>query len=279
MEMNKGEAEKCRDLGKKHLRDQKYPQSIKWFTKSLKLYPLPGVEAMCARAKAGLDHPKSTSSTSSSAPSSSAPSSSSSTRPAPPPSPQQRTYTSEQLAIVSKIKKCTTHYQVLQLDKTSATEQDIKKAYRKLALKLHPDKNQAPGAEDAFKAVGKAFAVLSDGDKRAHYDRYGHGEDEQPRNSGSSGRQTYQEEVSPEEIFNMFFGTGLRSSRRGGARNHMYRQQQHQQNSGQQQQPRNGLMQLLQFLPLIVIFLMSLAPSDMTVKQHRAPTFRYVSNG
>ncbi|EEH55823.1 uncharacterized protein MICPUCDRAFT_9418, partial [Micromonas pusilla CCMP1545] len=54
-----------------------------------------------------------------------------------------------------------------------ASESEIKSAYRKLALKLHPDKNTAPGAEDAFKKVNKAWDILSDRNKRATYDAYG----------------------------------------------------------------------------------------------------------
>ena len=57
------------------------------------------------------------------------------------------------------------HYNVLGVSPT-ANENDLKKAYRKLALKLHPDKNSAPEADEAFKLVGLAYATLSDPRKR-----------------------------------------------------------------------------------------------------------------
>ncbi|EEC49932.1 predicted protein, partial [Phaeodactylum tricornutum CCAP 1055/1] len=64
------------------------------------------------------------------------------------------------------------HYRILSLP-NNATESDIKKAYRKLSLKVHPDKNSAPHADEAFKAVGLAYATLSDSQKRHIYDQYG----------------------------------------------------------------------------------------------------------
>jgi len=64
------------------------------------------------------------------------------------------------------------YYQLLGLDQ-AASEDDIKKAYRRLALKYHPDKNQDPGAEEMFKNISEAYEVLSDKDKKRVYDSYG----------------------------------------------------------------------------------------------------------
>jgi molecular chaperone DnaJ len=65
------------------------------------------------------------------------------------------------------------YYDVLSVAR-SASEEDIKKAFRKLALEFHPDRNKNEGAEDKFKEVNEAYQTLSDPKKRATYDRYGH---------------------------------------------------------------------------------------------------------
>ena len=65
------------------------------------------------------------------------------------------------------------YYQILGVAKT-ASASEIKKAYRKLALKFHPDKNQGDkAAEEKFKEISEAYAVLSDTEKRKQYDTYG----------------------------------------------------------------------------------------------------------
>jgi molecular chaperone DnaJ len=65
------------------------------------------------------------------------------------------------------------YYEILGVNKT-ATEDDIKKSYRKLAMQYHPDKNDAPDAEEKFKEISEAYAILSDAEKRSSYDRFGH---------------------------------------------------------------------------------------------------------
>lgn len=65
------------------------------------------------------------------------------------------------------------YYEVLGVGKTASLD-EIKSAYRKLALQYHPDRNKESGAEERFKEISEAYAVLSDSEKRAKYDQFGH---------------------------------------------------------------------------------------------------------
>merc|ERR1712107_98064 len=70
-----------------------------------------------------------------------------------------------------KLKMGKDYYTILGVSR-GASDDEIKKAYRKLALKYHPDKNQSPGAEERFKEICEAYDVLSDSRKKQIYDQY-----------------------------------------------------------------------------------------------------------
>ena len=93
------------------------------------------------------------------------------------------------------------YYEVLGVAATPS-EEEIKRSYRKLAVKFHPDKNpDDPHAEEKFKELGEAYDVLMDADKRAAYDRYGHAAFAQ----GGTGRGGFHD---PFDIFREVFGGG-----------------------------------------------------------------------
>ncbi|MCI4439284.1 molecular chaperone DnaJ [archaeon] len=105
------------------------------------------------------------------------------------------------------------YYEILGVPR-NATKEEIKRAFRQLALKYHPDRNKSPEAEEKFKEISEAYAVLSDDEKRRLYDMYGH--------EGISGRYTTEDifrgadfedlfkdlgfDFGFEDIFERFFG-------------------------------------------------------------------------
>jgi molecular chaperone DnaJ len=109
------------------------------------------------------------------------------------------------------------YYEILELTKTASSD-EIKKAYRRVAMKFHPDRN--PGdkvSEEKFKEAAEAYEVLSDADKRAQYDRYGHAAVNSRGFGGGNGMNmddifSQFGDVFGDDIFGSFFGGG----RRGG---------------------------------------------------------------
>ncbi|EJD07708.1 DnaJ-domain-containing protein [Fomitiporia mediterranea MF3/22] len=246
MESNKDEALKCLAISQRHCNSGNYPAARRFAEKSLSLFPTPEATKLLQRI-ADLESEAPPETSSSAGPSGSTTSaethpsasgtrhrhanantdaSTSSSQSIPNGNvggskQEKRDYTPEQEAIVKRIRTCkvTEYYEIMSL-KRDCTETEVKKAYRKLALQLHPDKNNAPGADEAFKMVSKAFQIVSDEEKRAAYDRYG--SDPESRFGGMSsaaggspgfaggpfGAGSFEGELSPEDLFNMFFGGG-----------------------------------------------------------------------
>lgn len=99
------------------------------------------------------------------------------------------------------------YYEVLGVSRDASTE-EIKKAFRKLAFQYHPDRNRDGDAEEKFKEVNEAYEILSDADKRAAYDRFGHGGAEGLFGRGFEGFGFGDYGDIFEDFFNFFSGAG-----------------------------------------------------------------------
>ncbi|KAK3029088.1 hypothetical protein RJ639_039232 [Escallonia herrerae] len=270
MDGNKDEALKCLKIGQDALEAGDVSRAVKFICKARRLDPSLVVDDLLS--KAGDDLGSGPADGPSTGPSkvpsngssgvrrrvSAAESSSSSS------STTSVAYTEEQVSIVREIKRKKDYYEILGLERTCSVE-DVRKAYRKLSLRVHPDKNKAPGAEEAFKAVSKAFKCLSDEESRKTYDVVGSEEPEYERRTTRRTAQGfngfYDADVNAEEIFrNFFFGgmnPGVTTQFGGfsfgpgmGVR------------TGEQRSEGFNVRALIQLLPVLLILLLNFLPSS-----------------
>ncbi|KAJ1262566.1 hypothetical protein BS78_09G118700 [Paspalum vaginatum] len=182
-------------------------------------------------------------------------------------------YSEENIRVVQDIRKKKDYYAVLGLERRCSAE-EIRKAYRRLSLKVHPDKNKAPGAEDAFKLVSKAFKCLSNDQSRRTYDLTGTIDDHEfnerhpnvvrrgtaRRRPARSGFYSHEEDFDPDEIFSSFFY---------GTHDNMFRAQntyrargtgrQHQQRRDHTMQGGSGINLTVLIHLAVVLLIVSLA--------------------
>ncbi|KDR80710.1 hypothetical protein GALMADRAFT_61644 [Galerina marginata CBS 339.88] len=318
MEGNKDEALRCLGIARRHLDSDNFPSARKFCLKSIALFETPEATKLLVLINKAA---ASSSSKENDGPSASA---SNSTEEHPSaagikhrhPQPkangngtsggmggEKREYTAEQQSIVKRVRSCrvTEYYEILAVKK-DCEDAEIKKAYRKLALALHPDKNGAPGADEAFKLVSKAFQVLSDPQKRAVFDNGSDPEDRFGRmSSQSSGFASngarFDGELSPEDLFNMFFGgggnafgPGFATSFGGGPSMSVFtfggngfRTQTFARGggaapaNGANNEPRSMLIQLLPLLLLFAFSLLSSLPSIFSTPPTPDPRFAFSS--
>eukprot|EP00063_Salmo_salar_P035913 XP_014010748.1 PREDICTED: dnaJ homolog subfamily B member 12-like [Salmo salar] len=257
MEVNRDEAERCIDIATAALTNNQAEKAVRFLEKAQKLFPTDKARALLDLiAKNGFTpgHDNQSGSSDGTGPRQRRPGEEDQGEKA---SQTAKSYTSDQLDAVKKIKQCKDFYEILGVKK-DASEDDLKKSYRKLALKFHPDKNHAPGATEAFKAIGNAYACLSNADKRKQYDQCGE-EKRHPSRQGQTNGD-FQADISPEDLFNMFFGGGFPASNV-----HVYRNGRYQRPAGQQGQQREGGFALfVQLLPIVILVVVS-ALSQMMV--------------
>ncbi|XP_039614130.1 dnaJ homolog subfamily B member 14 [Polypterus senegalus] len=264
MEGNRDEAEKCINIARNALEAGDRDKALKFLNKAQKLFPTDTAKVLldaltsngtsagngprCRKAEESCNGKKSKSETDNATPSS---------------GEAAKTFTQEQLEGVQRIKKCKNYYEVLGVGK-DASEEDLKKAYRKLALKFHPDKNHAPGATEAFKKIGNAYAVLSNAEKRKQYDLTG-SEDVANNSHGRGGgfdfHRGFEADITPEDLFNMFFGGGFPSSSASTFANGRTR---YTNQYGHQTRPERdderadgGFSMFIQLMPIVVLILIS----------------------
>lgn len=277
MDGNKDEAVKCLKIGKQALEGGDRTRALKFITKARRLDPtLPADDLLSAienESNGPADRPAQDSNGPAKGPSEPPPSSKRPDQPSvrhrvPPAGPSSASssasasYTEEQIAVVRQIKKKKDLYEILGLERTCTVE-DVRKAYRKLSLRVHPDKNKAPGAEEAFKSVSKAFQCLSNDENRRKYDISGSDEPVYERRAQRGAPQGYNgfyDEFDADEIFRNFFFGGMAPATtqfRGFSFG-----------PGVPRAADNGsgggfnVRMLIQLLPVLVILLLSFLPSS-----------------
>lgn len=189
-------------------------------------------------------------------------------------------YTEENVELVRNIKRNNDYYAILGLEKNCSVE-EIRKSYRKLSLKVHPDKNKAPGSEEAFKKVLKAFTCLSDGNSRSQYDQVGFVDEfdhvqrqsRRPRRRYNTRNDFFDDEFDPDEIFRAFFGQQRNMFRAS----HAYRTRQAR-NQPREEEPNvagPSCLTIIQILPFFLLLLLAYLPfSEPDYSLHKNQSYQ-----
>lgn len=261
MEGNKDESGRCIEIGMTAMRLGSLDKAAKMFEKAQRLFPSKQAEDLLSEVERRRQQAEHSSADSPSSEEAGSGQARRRRKEASEPQEPQKTFTDEQVTMVNRVIKCKDFYEVLGVSKESSDAQ-IKKAYKKLALQLHPDKNAAPGSVEAFKKVGKAVAVLTDAEKRKHYDLYGPEEAVQQRrhqqHHGHSDYYDFDSFYSAEDVFNMYCNGGFQNPYMNNARRFRRQYDDQREGGGEHQQMTFGLILMI----IVVLSLTSFFRSD-----------------
>ncbi|KAI3714799.1 hypothetical protein L6452_21759 [Arctium lappa] len=270
MDGNKDDALRCLKIGKDALGLGDRVRALKFISKAQRLDPSLPVDDLLSKLECdNYTINESPSASSSSKPPETIAGDSSGVRhrvPATGSSSGSGTYTEEQVTIVREIRRKKDYYEILGLENSCSVE-DIRKSYRKLSLKVHPDKNKAPGSEEAFKKVSKAFQCLSVDENRKQYDLVGSDELVYERRTASHGAHHhhgfsngfyYDGDVDADEIFRNFFFGGMNL----GATTQFTGFQFGPGMGAPAGNGSGGMRTLIQLLPVLLILLLNFLPSN-----------------
>ena len=264
----KAKSEKLFDKGMECYNNQQYKEALKYFEASIKFYKNDRAELFIGVCKNNIpendnnnnfrksysDSKPSSSNYSNQKPSSSS-SSSNSRNNNSNNNYQNKSYSSDNIGENPKDKICKEllkkkdYYDILNIKK-DANESEIKRAYKKMAIKFHPDKNDSKLAEECFKKISEAYQCLSNPEKKNFYDKYGN-EEEFKQKYYQANHRYYQEEMDPFEAFNMFFGNGFFPNR--GTRFYYS-------SDNEEGQTRNN-RSIIHFLPIIMLLIVYILPN------------------
>ncbi|KAI3365180.1 hypothetical protein L3Q82_010279 [Scortum barcoo] len=270
MEVNRDEAERCIDIATAALRSEQPEKARRFLEKAQKLFPTEKAKVLLELiAKNGFTPTQGGHSDPGGV---SVPrqrqTNGGDTRPEEKPTDIPKSYTADQLEAVRRIKQCKDFYEILGVQ-ADASDDELKRSYRKLALKFHPDKNHAPGATEAFKAIGNAYAVLSNANKRKQYDQCGD-ERRHPSTHGADN-ENFEPDISPEDLFNMFFGGGYPSSNANVYTNGRMR---YQRRERRERQRDGGLALFVQVMPILILVIVSALSQIMVNSPPYSLSFR-----
>ena len=185
---------------------------------------------------------------------------------------QNKSYSSDNIGDNSEDKICKEllkkkdYYDILNIKK-DANKDEIKRGYKKQAIKFHPDKNHSKLAEECFKKISEAYQCLSNPEKKSFYDKYGN-EEEFKQKYYQANHRYYQEEMDPFEAFNMFFGNGFFPNRG----THFY----YSDHNSNEDHTRNH-RSILQFLPIIMLLVVYILP-NLSFLFESKPLYQFTRN-